>query len=404
MLVSRLPGPASAGALLLSLCALCALAPTAGAAGTPAAVTVRVEGLNSTLLPLTSVTTTTAPVVKDGNHADSCTGTSVAGALEQATHGNWTGPWYSGLGYSVTAILGESYPFTQNYYWSFWLDRKPSTVGICGAELKHGDDALFFVDCYGIGCPPSPNPLGLNAPAVAQQGTPMAVSVTAYANADGTPSPAQGANVSGGGVSAITNSAGTAQVSFPSTGTFTLQATAPNSVRSETHTVCVHNGNDGNCGTTAPPATTPTQPTTPTPTLIAAHSGPTFAPPPYTGPFALVAHAAGPIDGHFYRRGHAPRELQGTITSHVPVTSVYIRLRRSHGGRCWAYSGVRELFYPTRCGQAFFFKVGHSSSFTYLLPAPLAPGWYVYDVTATDAAGNRVAPARGSSRIVFDVG
>src|SRR3954449_13561930 len=39
-------------------------------AGTPAAVTVRLEGLSETKLPATPVTTTTTPVVKDGKAED----------------------------------------------------------------------------------------------------------------------------------------------------------------------------------------------------------------------------------------------------------------------------------------------------------------------------------------------
>src|ERR1700685_1215786 len=54
------------------LCLL-AFAPAVLAAA-PAAVTVRVEGANATLVPPTEVTTTTEPVIKDGNAAHSCTG------------------------------------------------------------------------------------------------------------------------------------------------------------------------------------------------------------------------------------------------------------------------------------------------------------------------------------------
>ena len=57
----------------------------------PATVTVRVEGDAETLVPRTALTTTTAPVSKDGDASHSCTGTSAAGALEQASGGDWIG-------------------------------------------------------------------------------------------------------------------------------------------------------------------------------------------------------------------------------------------------------------------------------------------------------------------------
>jgi hypothetical protein len=44
-----------------------------------------------------------------------------------------------------------------------------------------------------------------------------------------------------------------------------------------------------------------------------------------------------------------------------------------------------------------------ATSFSYLLPAQLPLGRYVFDIQAVDAAGNHVALARGSSRIVFYV-
>ena len=72
------------GAGLLSL-ACVARVPVA-LAGTPASVTVRVEGLTETKVPPAQVTTTTEPVVKDGKPADSCPGTSAAGALQL---GDW---------------------------------------------------------------------------------------------------------------------------------------------------------------------------------------------------------------------------------------------------------------------------------------------------------------------------
>jgi len=123
----------------------------------------------------------------------------------------------------------------------------------------------------------------------------------------------------------------------------------------------------------------------------------------YKGPYAVVAKLAGLIDGHTYPRGRAPRVLSGKVLAHTGVASVSLRLRRSYRGHCYAYNGASGRFGPARCGAGGFFKVGTQASFSYLLPEALAPGRYVLDVQATDAAGNRTTLARGTSRIVFYV-
>ena len=155
-----------------------------------------------------------------------CPGTSAAGALELATSGSWSGTWFSGLGYSVETIAGESHPFEAgapaNFFWSFWLDNKPASTGICEAELNPGDSVLFFPECFSEtgACPPAPNPLGIVAPPVAERRlADQPVAVTSYANASGAASPAVGATVTGGGASATTDSAGKATLTFSAPGT-----------------------------------------------------------------------------------------------------------------------------------------------------------------------------------------
>jgi hypothetical protein len=91
------------------------------------------------------------------------------------------------------------------------------------------------------------------------------------------------------------------------------------------------------------------------------------------------------------------------VLAHSPVSSVSLELRRQSKGRCYAYEGTRERFVRAHCGTGSLFKVSSSSSFSYLLPAALAPGRYVLDVQATDLAGNRTTLARGTSRTVFYV-
>ncbi len=395
MLVSR--------RISLAICAVClasAVFVSSALAAEPATVTVRVEGLSETKLPATQVTTTATPVAADGKAEDSCAGTSALGALQLATGGNWSGPWNGEFKqYEIYTIEGESHVFEKealaNYFWSFWLDNKEASTGACEAELHSGDHVLFFPSCYGTTCPPPPLPLGIEAPTTAAVGESVPLTVTRY-SASGEGSPAAGATIAGAQASATAGSTGHATVTFVAPGTYTLQATAPESVRTET-TVCVHTGNDGTCGTTkAPGAGTSAGGTT-----TAAGSA---AAAPYKGPYAVVAKASSVSEGHVYKRGNAPRILSGSVLAHTTVTATSLELRREYRGRCYAYNGVTTRFARARCGAGSFLKVSSNGVFSYLLPAALAPGRYVLDIEATDAAGNRTTLSRGTTRIVFYVG
>jgi len=389
-------------ACLAALLALAVLAPSAWAAGEPSTVSVRVQGLEgATLVPQTQVTTTTVPISAAGN---TCSGTSAGGALYDAVHANWVVK-YDTFGYEIDGIAGLDFPAFSaesppDAYWSFWLNSVPASEGACGVELHQGDDIVFFAQCSAIGsdCPSATAPqhfLTLTPPSatVLQAGTPVSVSVASLSTESGSPEgtlPA-GVTVSAGALSVTPNAQGVATLVLPAAGSYTLQAHAPNAVVSDPYSVCVHNGNDGNCGTSvAPGVSTPTvAPTTP----VA----------PYKGAFALVAAVAHLLDGHVYSRSSAPRLLAGSIAAHSAVSSVSLELRREYRGRCYAYEGTRERFLPSRCGHGSLFKVSGDSVFSYLLPSALAPGRYVLDVQATDVAGNRTTPARGTSRIVFYV-
>jgi hypothetical protein len=379
-------------ALVAACLSLLSFASTAPASG-PARITVRVEGLTQTLLPPTTVTTTTEPVVKDGIPEDSCPGTSALGALQLATSGNWTGPWDAEFKqYEIYSIEGESHPFGGGAYWDFWINHTESTLGACEAQLEAGDEVLLFPCEEGKECP---SPLGIEAPASANVGEPVLVKIKKY-TATGVASSASGVTVTGAATEATTDSGGNATLTFSEPGEYTVRATAPESVRTET-TICVHAGNDGNCGTQAPSGSSTAQGS-------ASGGVSAFSSAPYTGPFAIVAEATDLIDGHVYSRKHAPRVLGGSVLAHTTVTSVSLKLRREYRSRCYAYNGTREEFAVARCGQGSYFKVSTEPSFSYLLPSALAPGRYVLDIEATDAAGNHTTLARGSSRIVFYVG
>jgi hypothetical protein len=365
-------------------------------AGPPATVTVRVEGLTRTLLPATQVTTSSAPVGKDGNEEHACSASSAAGALQLATAGMWSGAWFSGLGYTVETVEGESHVFEPgapaNYFWTFWIDDSEASEGICGVQVHTGDRLLFFPSCFGSACPPSPTPLEIEAPPSVEAGAPFSVTVKGY-EASGKAAPVAGAAVLAEGMSVITDAAGHGTLTLATVGESALQVSAPNSLRTEA-TVCVHHGNDGRCGTSAPPGAA---------TSGSAQVSASAMPSRYTGPYAVVARISGLLEHHTYRRGKAPRLLAGTISAHTTVTGVSISLRGSHRGRCFAYGATVERLHRARCGSDQFFAVSSAPAFSYLLPFELPPGRYVLDIAATDAWGNHATLARGTSRIVFYV-
>jgi hypothetical protein len=400
----RIPLFAAAALSLLGVVEV--VSPGSAEAAAPATVTVRVEGLSETKLPPTLVTTTTNPVVKDGNAEHSCPGTSALGALQDATGGAWEGPWNSEFNqYEVFSIEGEKHPFEAgskaNYFWELWRNDKSSEVGACEAQAENGEQILYVVGCLGESCPSdlvfaSIEVLAIEVPPAANAGEAVNVIVKRY-KPNGEAAPAAGASVSEGGATVTTDAEGHATLTPHATGSQLVSATDPGTVRTEAY-VCVHNGNDGSCGTAAPGAP-----------VTGAGSASTTAT-GSTGPFALVADVTGLIDGHRYTRRHAPRVLTGSVTAHHAIKNVALRLTRTvrmkRGARCSYYDGTTERFHVMRCGAAHgrFFSVGTSARFSYLLPFSLPRGRYVLDIAATDAAGNRAPLARGSSRVVFEVG
>ncbi len=371
-------------------------------------VTVRVEGINATLISPTQVTLTGSPVVKDGKSEDACSITSALGALQLASGGNWSGPWSTEFTqYSIYTIEGETHEFEKeskaNYYWSFWLDDKEAGAGACEEQLHPGDRVLFFPSCFGELCPtPAPLPLEAEAPPSANVGEPIQVIVRRY-TAAGVSSEVSGASVVGGGAGAITEAHGRATLTFSHAGETMLSVNAPDSIRTETD-VCVHSGNDGNCGTTASCATTGTCEPIACPATTGSCEGPrrTVFPPP---PPPEVVRAAGVTNGHLYARRDAPRILEGSVEVPLGDTlhEVRVALERSAHHRCFAFSGRRGAFVRAGCHATRFFDVADTTSFSYLLPARLPAGRYVYDVEAVDDSGHVTRLAGGVSHVVFYV-
>jgi hypothetical protein len=403
MNTSRRMLPALAGALVSSL-----LLVSPAMAGTPSTVTVRVVGLTgTTLLPQTQVTTTDTPIDPDGNPSDTCTGTSAAGALDDAVRGNWVVLYERGeLGYQIDGIQGLNFPaFSSNpdAYWSFWLNNVPSSIGACGTELSPGDEVVFIAQCYqqGTDCPTGAvepaHFLTETAPPSSSVDVGASVSVTVDSlnaeTGDAESSVPSETTVTAGSVSTVPNAQGVATLTFPKVGIYTIEAAAPDSVPSAPRTICVHNGNDGNCGTTLTSGSVSIKINTTTP-------GPSQT------IVSSVAKVTGVKNGHVYSRRSAPRLLAGVVEVPVGGTlrQVRISLQRRYHGRCFDFSGSRESFMRIKkCGSADFFSVGGSESFSYLLPASLPKGSYVFDIEGIDSTGQATKLVSGVSHVVFQV-
>jgi hypothetical protein len=393
--------------LLAAVAVAAVLAPVGASqasAAEPETVTVRVEGFNGvTLLGQTQVTTSTTAIPVEGA---SCSGTSAGGALYDAIHGNWQVK-NEPEGISILGIDGVDLPpfGVGNYaYWSLWVNSEFASSGACTQEVGPNAHIVFAGQCFALGaeCPTSasaPDHFLTSTPPTSSAvgvGEPVSVTIGALSTISaGQESLPGGVSVTGGSLSAAPNAQGVATLSFGAAGTYTLQAHAPDSVPSDSYAVCVHNGNDGTCGTSAPSGSGGA--------TASGVSGFKTAAIPYRGPYALVADVSDVINGHFYRRGGAPRLLSGTVLAHSSVSSVSLELRRQYRGRCYAYDGVRARFLAARCGHGSFFAVSGTGKFSYLLPSSLAPGRYVLDVQAHDVAGNTTTLARGTSRVVFHV-
>lgn len=379
---------------------LLALAVPAFAAAAPANVTLRVEGSSQTLVPRTPLRTVDQAVNKDGVAGHDCPGTSAAGALEVGTAGDWSGTFFSGLGYTVERVKGESHVFPEPDFFELWINNRSQAVGICSAELQEGDDVLIFPARCDVGPPPdfacqNPPvlPLGLSVPATVAPGAPFNVSVVSFAS-DGTPSPVAGAAIEGADAPATTDAAGVAVVSLAAGGPRSLKATRTGNARSAAQAVCATTGSDGLCGTSVPAAACETN-----------GSDGRCGTRDRTAPLARIVGIA---EQQRFARGKGPRTLSVQVTPDASgLLVVKLRLTRTLGPRCTYFSGKLERFRPTRgCGASngFWFAIGDREDASYLLPSALPRGHYVLDVNVVDKAFNRDdARRRGSNRVVFDV-
>jgi hypothetical protein len=274
---------------------------------------------------------------------------------------------------------------------------------VCAESIANGDHIVMFPQCYETGpmCASATAPdhfLTITAPqpASANVGQPVQVKLASIGTGETgglEPTLPEGTLLSAGPLNVVPGAGGVATITFSAPGTYLLQAHAPDSVPSDSYSICVHNGNDGNCGITLASSSGSTTSTTTTPGALQ----------------TIVSYAAkvtGVKNGHVYSRRSAPRLLAGVVDVPVGGTlrQVRISLQRSYRGRCFDFSGSRESFVRTKkCSSQDFFSVGGSQSFSYLLPARLPKGSYTYDIEGIDSTGQATKLVSGVSHVVFQV-
>jgi hypothetical protein len=273
--------------------------------------------------------------------------------------------------------------------WGYAVNYTTAGVGGCQFQLAPGSEVLWAYNYFNL-----KHLLRLVGPTSANAGTPFTVHVS-----DGqTGEPLSGAAISelAEGTTiplagSLTGADGNATVTLSRAGMVTLKATRSDSVRSNGAAVCVHNGSDGTCGTSASGPVTPATTGSPPPRPLV---------PPLT-----VARIAGIKNGFVYPRRKGPRILRGVVEVPAGATlrNVLIRLERRYRGHCFRFSGSSVRFARGRCEKARFFSVGPSQSFSYLLPARLGSGRFVFEIEAIEGSGRVTKPVDGVSRVVFRV-
>jgi hypothetical protein len=195
-------------------------------------VSVRVEGKSKTLLSSTTVQTANGSITEGGAPRGLCPASSAAGALNVATHGNWSGPFKSSFNdYELFTVLGERWSFSSPNFWGIWINNKLASTGMCEIKLRPRDQLLFAVDPVKHPA----HPLGLTGPKKAKVGKSFNVKVVWYSD--------KGKSKALGGVRILgatpknsvvqTSKRGVAKITPKKAGKLKLQATDNGYIRTE---------------------------------------------------------------------------------------------------------------------------------------------------------------------------
>jgi hypothetical protein len=393
----------------LTLCAALCFAVLGGAVAQAAPITVnlRVEGSSATLYegPITTEAEEISTPSSGGSHScdvkdnGSNEGFGVSsGTPTTALHdaaiadglkfdATWSSTYKDFL---VTEVGPDANGGPPEYpSWGYAVNYTTAGVGGCQFQVAPGSEVLWAYNYSNL-----QHLLSLTGPTGANVGSHVTFHVVDGQTGAPVADAAIGEDVAGVTTtipgSPLTNAEGNATVTLARTGTVKLKATQPESVRSNAISVCVHNGNDGTCGTALPNAP-----------II--NTGPAIG--QVTPVVGVSATVGGVKNDQHYSHRKGPRILRGLVQVSAGGTlrEVRISLQRRNGKHCTVFSGTKETFVRARCGATRFFSVGDAESFSYLLPASLPPGRYVYDIEAIDGTGNPTKLVPGVSHVVFYV-
>jgi hypothetical protein len=397
--------PAFVGAVVSLVLAL-----SASALAAPITVNLRVEGSTSTLFegPVSvegipkspGITTGSSPtaepcdfkddVKNNGEGPDAATPTA---ALYEAAMANglaFNAEWSSEYNDFFIKQAGSDIEGGPPEYpaWGYAVNYTTANVGGCQFQLAPGSEVLWAYNYFNL-----KHLLSLSGPSSVTVGVPFTVHVADGQTGEPISGAAIGELVSGvtntSSSSPTTNAAGNATVTLTQAGAVTLKATQVESVRSNGlpvsvgYSACAASAGASGCGGVLPVTPVPKPPVV-----------------------SDVARVEGVKDNHVYSRRSAPRLLAGVVEvpSGGTLRQVRISLQRRYRGHCFDFSGSRETFVRAKkCGSLAFFSVGGSESFSYLLPASLPKGRYVYDIEAVDSAGQPTKLVSGVSHVVFQV-
>jgi hypothetical protein len=134
------------GLVIASTLALAAatLVPAVAGAAAGQGVSVSIKTLTKTLLPPTKEHGKQGSITKGGTPRGKCPGNTAMGALDVATHGRWTGKYYSSVGgIFITSILGVKPK--GSHFWELVVNGKVSSKGACAVKLARGQKFLFKI-------------------------------------------------------------------------------------------------------------------------------------------------------------------------------------------------------------------------------------------------------------------
>jgi hypothetical protein len=206
------------------------------AAADPVSVNLRVEGQSQTIFD-GPVTTDGHQITTQSGGTHPCDGTNngahpspvptPTAALDDGARLNsftWDADWFPSFNdFIVKRVAGES--ATASQFWGVGVNFALSQSGGCQTQVRQGDEVLWIFDAFN-----KTHFLKLAGPGAATTGAPVTVTVT-----DGSGTPLAGAAVGG----AQTGSDGKATLSFAEAGVYRLKADRADSVRSNSHSICV---------------------------------------------------------------------------------------------------------------------------------------------------------------------